>query len=95
MQINKLHVQQHALAGPKNRSLTHARGNDSDPGSGNTRRRDLTSGIDAVKPYLAQLHSIPEVRADFVEAARARLASGEYTTHEAAVETAVSLLTQS
>ena len=95
MQINKLHVQRHALAGPKGQQLTHARGKDADPEAASTRPRDLTSGIDAVKPYLDQLRSIPEVRADFVQAASARLANGEYTTREAAVETAAAILTQS
>ncbi len=95
MQINKLHVQPHAVSGPKSQKLTSSRGNDSNIGAADTHSRDLTSGNDAVRSYADQLKSVPEVRADSVEAARTRLANGEYTTSQAAVETATAILNRS
>lgn len=95
MQISKLHVQPHSVAAPKGQKLTQSRGKDTGSGSVSAQNRDLTSGVDAVKPYTDQLQDIPEVRSEFVEAARARYASGEYTSSQSAVETADAILNRS
>lgn len=96
MQVNKLHIQFQAAAGSSNQKLQHARGTDVDPGSAKSApQRDLSSGLEAVQPYLAELQNHPEVRADFVEAARAKMAQGEYMTPTAAAEAAAAILKQS
>lgn len=93
MQINKLHVQPHSVPAPNGQKLTQSRGNDAE--TVNSQKRDLTSGVDAVKSYTDQLQNAPEVRSEVVEAARARFESGEYTTSQSAVETAEAILNRS
>lgn len=95
MQINKLHVQPHSIATPKSRNLAQSGVNDTASGPAGARRQNLAFEIEAVKPYADQLKSIPEVRRELTEAARIRLASGEYTTRRAALETANAILDRS
>jgi len=96
MQVNKLQVQIHAAHGSKNQKLQHARGKNVDPGTANSAsQRDLASATEAVQSFWNALQDFPGVRADHVEAARAKLAQGDYTTPEAAVETAAAILKQS
>lgn len=95
MQINKHHVQPHSVAAPKSQQLNQSRGNGKAPGGDVSRERNLTSGLNAVVSYTDQLQDIPEVRTDVVEAARLRFADGEYTTSQAAVETAAAILHRS
>lgn len=92
MQINKLHVQPHAVNAPNDRKLTSPRGSDPDPGSARSRRSHLLSGNPAATALADELQSIPEIRADRVEVARMRLASGEYTSRDVAVQSAASIL---
>jgi hypothetical protein len=95
MQINKFHLQPHSVTGPKSQKLLQSRGSDKDSANVNTPERAVAADVDAVKPYTDLLQDIPEVRPEVVEAARSRLANGEYTTSQAAVETAAALLYRS
>ncbi|MEZ6130165.1 MAG: hypothetical protein R3C59_15880 [Planctomycetaceae bacterium] len=96
MQVNKLHIQLHAAAGSQNQKLQHARGKDVDPGTANSAsQRDLSSATEAVQTFWNALQYFPDVRADHVDAARVKLAQGDYTTPEAAVDTAAAILKQS
>lgn len=95
MQVNKLHIQPHTVAGPKSQKQALAGSSDSGSGAGSTRKRELTFEVDAVRPYADQLQSIPEVRTELVEAARTRVANGEYKKPQAAAETAAAILRRS
>ncbi|MEZ6123115.1 MAG: hypothetical protein R3C49_08080 [Planctomycetaceae bacterium] len=88
MLVNNFHFQPHAIPGPKSPKLSDSRSSSAAGQAASGRSEDLTSGVDAVRPLLDRLQSIPEVRSEEVENAKARLAQGEYSTSQAAVETA-------
>lgn len=95
MQINKLHIQSHEVGAPQSQRLDTSRGRKSGDGAVDTRQNDVGFERTSVETYLKDLRSFPEIRTEHVEAARHRLARGEYTTHRAAVETAAALLNRS
>ena len=92
MQINPLHTPSHAAASPVSLKLTTPGNSNTDSETTGNHETELTSGIEILLPYTNRLQDIPEVRSEVVDAARTRLANGEYTTPEAAVETAAAIL---
>lgn len=95
MQIRNIHVQPHTIGEPKGRKLTAASAQSGNAPVTEGPESGLASVVDNAGSLQSQLKSLPEVREDVVAEAKSRLAAGEYSSNEAAAQTAAAILQQS
>ena len=90
MQVNKLHSHPHDLSAPKHRGI-HDPSAETNKADG-PHFRSVPTGHGYADRLQRTLQDVPEVRTDVIEAARLKVSKGEYTTREAAIQTAASIL---